>query len=47
MIIFCLKNIDPERFYGILNKLPWHGDTLLQLSEVYRHRDGTSYLVHA
>ncbi|KAH8115679.1 DUF654-domain-containing protein [Phellopilus nigrolimitatus] len=30
---------DPERFYRILSKLPWHADTLLQMSEVYRHRE--------
>lgn len=32
---------DPEAFWRILKKLPWHGDTLLQLAEVYRHREGT------
>ncbi|KAF9457388.1 transcriptional repressor TCF25-domain-containing protein [Collybia nuda] len=30
---------DPEAFWEILRKLPWHADTLLQLSEVYRHRE--------
>ncbi|KAI5117523.1 hypothetical protein M0805_009531 [Coniferiporia weirii] len=30
---------DPDRFYRILSKLPWHADTLLQMSEVYRHRE--------
>ncbi|TFK33697.1 transcriptional repressor TCF25-domain-containing protein [Crucibulum laeve] len=30
---------DPQGFYDLLGKLPWHGDTLLQLSEIYRHRE--------
>ena len=32
--------IDPDAFWTILGKLPWHADTLLQLSEVYRYREG-------
>lgn len=37
-----LKNLilDPQGFYDLLQKLPWQADTLLQLSEVYRHREG-------
>lgn len=31
---------DPEQLWKILSKLPWHADTLLQMSEVYRHREG-------
>lgn len=31
---------DPERFFRILGELPWHGDTLLQMSEVCRQREG-------
>ncbi|KAL0948961.1 hypothetical protein HGRIS_009064 [Hohenbuehelia grisea] len=30
---------DPEGFWNLLGRLPWHADTLLQLSEVYRHRE--------
>ncbi|KAJ7683568.1 transcriptional repressor TCF25-domain-containing protein [Mycena rosella] len=30
---------DPNGFYGLLHKFPWHGDTLLQLAEVFRHRE--------
>ncbi|KAG7092016.1 hypothetical protein E1B28_008399 [Marasmius oreades] len=30
---------DPQGFYDLLYRNPWHADTLLQLSEVYRHRD--------
>ncbi|KAJ7618505.1 transcriptional repressor TCF25-domain-containing protein [Roridomyces roridus] len=30
---------DPNGFYNLLHKFPWHGDTLLQLAEVYRHRE--------
>lgn len=32
--------LDPEQFWRILSNLPWHADTLLQVSEVYRHREG-------
>lgn len=31
---------DPQGFWDLLGVLPWHADTLLQISEVYRHRDG-------
>lgn len=37
---------DPERFYRILAELPWHGDTLLQMSEVCRHREGMNCCVY-
>ncbi|ESK89923.1 transcription factor 25 (basic helix-loop-helix) [Moniliophthora roreri MCA 2997] len=30
---------DPQGFFDLLYRTPWHADTLLQLSEVYRHRD--------
>ncbi|KIM42652.1 hypothetical protein M413DRAFT_444337 [Hebeloma cylindrosporum] len=30
---------DPQGFWDLLGTLPWHADTLLQISEVYRHRD--------
>ncbi|KAJ7235300.1 transcriptional repressor TCF25-domain-containing protein [Mycena haematopus] len=30
---------DPNGFYDLLQKFPWHGDTLLQLAEVFRHRE--------
>ncbi|KAF5364015.1 hypothetical protein D9756_001067 [Leucocoprinus leucothites] len=36
---------DPQGFYELLRKLPWHADTLLQLSEVYRHREEHSQAV--
>lgn len=47
MLLMCsLKSLsDPEAFWEILRKLPWHADTLLQLSEVYRHREGGPILV--
>ncbi|EMD31786.1 hypothetical protein CERSUDRAFT_144628 [Gelatoporia subvermispora B] len=32
---------DPEGFYQLQRVLPYHADTLLQLSEVYHHREGT------
>ncbi|KAF8878008.1 transcriptional repressor TCF25-domain-containing protein [Gymnopilus junonius] len=31
---------DPQGFWDLLGTLPWHADTLLQISEVYRHREG-------
>ncbi|KIK05427.1 hypothetical protein K443DRAFT_353509 [Laccaria amethystina LaAM-08-1] len=30
---------DPQGFWDLLGKSPWHADTLLQVSEVYRHRE--------
>ena len=35
-----LSETDPQGFWDLLGALPWHADTLLQISEVYRHRDG-------
>jgi len=35
-----LSELDPQGFWDLLGTLPWHADTLLQISEVYRHRDG-------
>ncbi|KAG2153469.1 transcriptional repressor TCF25-domain-containing protein [Suillus bovinus] len=36
---------DPEALRGVLQRLPWHGDTLLQLAEVYRHQEEYSQAV--
>ncbi|KAF7290783.1 hypothetical protein MIND_01319200 [Mycena indigotica] len=36
---------DPNGFYNLLQQFPWHGDTLLQLAEVYRHREEYSNAV--
>ncbi|KAG1817527.1 transcriptional repressor TCF25-domain-containing protein [Suillus subaureus] len=36
---------DPEALWKVLQKLPWHGDTLLQLAEVYRHQEEYSQAV--
>ncbi|KAH9180075.1 DUF654-domain-containing protein [Lactarius sanguifluus] len=33
----CLP--DPEGFYAILQHVPWHADTLLQMAELYSHRE--------
>ncbi|KAK2465838.1 hypothetical protein APHAL10511_001479 [Amanita phalloides] len=30
---------DPQGFWNLLGKLPWHADTLLQIAEIYRHRE--------
>lgn len=32
--------VDPQGFWDLLGKLPWHADTLQQVAEVYRHREG-------
>jgi hypothetical protein len=34
---------DPEGFYAILQHMPWHADTLLQLAELYSHREGQPF----
>jgi len=34
---------DPEGFYAILWHVPWHADTLLQLAELYSHREGQPF----
>ena len=40
--LLCLMplSLDPEGFYDILRQVPWHADTLLQLAELYSHREG-------
>ncbi|KAI0314510.1 transcriptional repressor TCF25-domain-containing protein [Amylostereum chailletii] len=30
---------DPEGLYRIVRQVPWHGDTLLQMAELYSHRE--------
>ena len=35
--------LDPEGFYAILQKVPWHADTILQLAELYSHREGRAF----
>ena len=37
---------DPEGFYTILQHVPWHVDTLLQLAEIYSHREGQPFPPH-
>lgn len=42
---FCVSDfeylfLDPDGFNNLLRALPYHADTLLQLSEVYNHREG-------
>ncbi|KAG9309798.1 transcriptional repressor TCF25-domain-containing protein [Chiua virens] len=36
---------DPETLWRVLQRMPWHADTLLQLAEVYRHREEYSQAV--
>ncbi|KAF8522449.1 DUF654-domain-containing protein [Hysterangium stoloniferum] len=33
---------DPQLFYNLMHEMPWHADTLLQMAEVYRHREDYS-----
>lgn len=35
----------PDALWGVLRALPWHADTLLQLGELYRHREEYSSAV--
>ena len=35
---------DPNGFYNLLARSPYHGDTLLQMSDVFSHREGTTSL---
>lgn len=30
---------DPQGFWDLIGLIPWHADTLLQLAEIYRHRE--------
>ena len=39
-LIALTSYADPEQIWSIVGILPWHADTLLQMSEVYRHREG-------
>ncbi|KAF8429387.1 transcription factor 25, partial [Boletus edulis BED1] len=36
---------DPETLWQVLQRMPWHADMLLQLAEVYRHREEYSQAV--
>ena len=38
--VLIVRPPDPEGFYAILQHVPRHADTLLQLAEVYSHREG-------
>ncbi|KIJ58792.1 hypothetical protein HYDPIDRAFT_44335 [Hydnomerulius pinastri MD-312] len=38
---------DPETLWGVLQRMPWHADTLLQLAEVYRYREAIDYVSRA
>jgi hypothetical protein len=38
--------LDPEGFYAILQKVPWHADTILQLAELYSHREGRGLFLY-
>ena len=37
-----LMVVDPEGFNHLLRAQPYHADTLLQLAEVYSHREGAT-----
>ncbi|KAF9069168.1 transcriptional repressor TCF25-domain-containing protein [Rhodocollybia butyracea] len=38
---------DPQGFYGLIQRAPWHADSWLQLAEVFRHREEHSSAVDA
>jgi hypothetical protein len=38
--------VDPEGFWRLLQTLVYHADTLLQLSEGYRYREGEPYWLY-
>jgi hypothetical protein len=38
ILLTCFE--DPQGFWDLLGTSPWHADTVLQVSEVYRHREG-------
>ncbi|KAF8582034.1 DUF654-domain-containing protein [Ramaria rubella] len=35
----CVMGGDPQLFYSLMYEMPWHADTLLQMAEVFRHRE--------
>ncbi|KAF8486516.1 transcriptional repressor TCF25-domain-containing protein [Gautieria morchelliformis] len=35
----CVMGGDPQLFYNLMHGMPWHADTLLQMAEVFRHRE--------
>ena len=41
--VLIIRPPDPEGFYAILQHVPWHADTLLQLADVYSHREGLPF----
>ena len=34
-----MSSTDPEALWEVQRRLPWHADNLLQMSEIYRHRE--------
>ena len=42
LVFTTMAGLDPETLWRVLQTTPWHADTLLQLAEVYRHREGPS-----
>lgn len=43
--IHAVKGGAPDALWGVLRAFPWHADTLLQLGELYRHREEYSTAV--
>ncbi|KAI6129363.1 transcriptional repressor TCF25-domain-containing protein [Pisolithus croceorrhizus] len=43
--IGAVRSGAPDALWGVLHALPWHADTLLQLGELYRHREEYSTAV--
>lgn len=40
--VITTDRTDPNQLFALLQVFPWHVDTLLQMSEVYRLQSGTS-----
>ena len=34
---------DADGLFNILRQVPWHADTLLQLADIYSHREGARH----
>ncbi|KAJ3745934.1 transcriptional repressor TCF25-domain-containing protein [Lentinula raphanica] len=47
MFLRTVLSGDPQGFYNILQRAPWHADSWLQLAEVFRHREEHSSAVDA
>ncbi|KAF9029393.1 transcriptional repressor TCF25-domain-containing protein [Rhodocollybia butyracea] len=47
LFLHVVASGDPQGFYGLIQRAPWHADSWLQLAEVFRHREEHSSAVDA